>query len=277
MMGGMDEQAPDIGDGDEERRGPTGPNASRQVATSDDSAEEYVSLREAREMFLSRGRPVTNRTLQRSCNKQYFTCEKIATADGEKWFALKSSVVNRIAELDEFDRLREQHDVATGRETQREASPDSERPPTTTDVSSVVGSAEAGQTLEPDQARPDATGRDVSVATDDTGLGERERQLYDRLVETYQQQIEELAKDKGHLQSDKTALLRQLDAKDRQIDHFFRSERDTKTLAGSLQSLVSAIWPGASKGERYAPVRETLDSGLDRRDASEENSEDADR
>ena len=50
--------------------------------------------------------------------------------------------------------------------------------------------------------------------------------------------------------------------KDRQIERFFSSERDTKTLFGTLQSLVASILPGKQGGERYAPVRDALESRL---------------
>lgn len=68
------------------------------------------------------------------------------------------------------------------------------------------------------------------------------------------------------MQADKEVLVQQLQSKDKQIDRFFASERDTKTLFGSLQSLINGIWPRASKGDvgdRYVPMREALDSGLE--------------
>ena len=90
----------------------TGPDAPRHVAPE---ADDYISLREAREIFLAHRRPVSERMLQRSCSKGHLTGKKITTGEGEKWFALKSSVLHRIAELDKFDELRERHD-ATGRD-----------------------------------------------------------------------------------------------------------------------------------------------------------------
>ncbi len=86
------------------------------------------------------------------------------------------------------------------------------------------------------------------------------------MVTFLEEQRADLMKDKELLQSDKEMLVRQLEAKDKQIEHFFTSERDTKTLLGSLQSLMNAIWPGRSKelGDRYVPVRDALDSGLER-------------
>ena len=75
-------------------------------------------------------------------------------------------------------------------------------------------------------------------------------------------------KDKEALKFDKEALLRQLDAKDKQIDRFFESERDTKTFAGRFQSFMSTLWSkkAGEGGERYVPVHEALESGLDRRE-----------
>ena len=60
-------------------------------------------------------------------------------------------------------------------------------------------------------------------------------------------------------------LVEQLRSKDKQIDRFFESEHETKTLAGRLQSLMSAIWPSTQKqvGERYVPMHDALESGLD--------------
>ena len=87
------------------------------------------------------------------------------------------------------------------------------------------------------------------------------------MLEQYKDRIEDLVKDKQALQSDKQMLVDQLCTKDRQIDRFFESEHETKTLAGRLQSLMSAIWPSTQKqvGERYVPVHDALESGIDDR------------
>src|SRR5215208_4617412 len=81
---------------------PTSRDQARQVATGDD----YISIKETLAIFIAEGRPVTERTLQRYCDKNQLTGQKVMTGEGEKWFALKSSVFNRLAELQEFDRLR---------------------------------------------------------------------------------------------------------------------------------------------------------------------------
>src|SRR3954468_431621 len=75
---------------------------TRPVATSDD----YISIKEPRAIFKSKDRSITERTLQRYSEKHYLDGQKRITAEGEKWFVLKSSVLTRIAELEEFDRLR---------------------------------------------------------------------------------------------------------------------------------------------------------------------------
>src|SRR3982751_6634186 len=80
----------------------TGHDRSRQAATSD----EYISIKDARQIFLDHDRKVTERTLQRYCEKQHLDGKKMLTAEGEKWFVLRSSVLTRIKELDEFDKLR---------------------------------------------------------------------------------------------------------------------------------------------------------------------------
>src|SRR3954452_5936937 len=80
----------------------TSTGLSRQDATGDD----YISIKGDRAIFISNGRAITERTLQRYCDKHYLDGKKRVTAEGEKWFVLKSSVLTRIAELEEFDRLR---------------------------------------------------------------------------------------------------------------------------------------------------------------------------
>src|SRR3954447_22165020 len=80
----------------------TGRDLSRQAATSDD----FISIKEVRTIFAAHKRPITERTLQRYCDKNYLSGQKRITAEGEKWFVLKRSVLTRIAEMEEFDKLR---------------------------------------------------------------------------------------------------------------------------------------------------------------------------
>lgn len=254
----------------------TSPDVSRQAATDDD----FLSIKEALELFVAHGRPVTERTLQRYCDKQHLTCQKRITAEGEKWFALQSSVINRIAELDEFDRLHASRPVATSRDVSAPVAPeshndverDNERQAPTEVVSSSVVPEQVSHTTTPDQPRHVATGRNVSgqpmgdPTPPQSSFSSAERDLYERLLAHLEEQNEWLAKDKQSLQTDKDVLVRQLESKDKQIDRFFASERDTKTLFGSLQNLINGIWPRASKGEdgeRYVPSREAMESGLD--------------
>jgi hypothetical protein len=51
---------------DTPRQDATGHDQARQVATGDD----YISIKEALAIFIARGRPVTERTLQRYCGKK---------------------------------------------------------------------------------------------------------------------------------------------------------------------------------------------------------------
>ena len=93
-----------------------------------------------------------------------------------------------------------------------------------------------------------------------------ERELYERLIAHLEDKTELLTHDREMLLKQLEVKDRQLEAKDVQIDRFFSSERDTKTLLGSLQSLMNALWPGKQKelGDRYVPMRDALESGLDR-------------
>jgi hypothetical protein len=86
----------------------------------------------------------------------------------------------------------------------------------------------------------------------------------------YKDRIEDLAKDKILLQEDKKMLVEQLLSKDRQIEHFFSSERDTKKLFGSLQNIMTYLWPGSKRKEAseelpqtFAPVVRDVPDGLD--------------
>jgi hypothetical protein len=249
----------------------TDPDASRLGATGNDSHDDYISLKKARGLFLASDRPITERTLQRSCNKEHLSCRKVVTAEGEKWFALRSSVHHRIAELAEFDRLREPPTVATSPDTpppvaqQNTASDEGDhpRPAATEKTSSPDAGQDLGQATADDTPRQDAAERD-KPGQGSFVIGDGERELYDRLLVSYEERVTGLVDDKENLQTDKSRLVRQLEAKDRQIERFFESEHDTKTLLGSLQSLFNAIWPNADKsGERFAPMREALGSGLD--------------
>ena len=64
--------------------------------------------------------------------------------------------------------------------------------------------------------------------------------------------------------------MEQLISKDRQIEHFFSSERDTKKLFGSLQNIMTYLWPGSKRKdpteelpEAYGPVVRDVGNGLD--------------
>ncbi len=82
--------------------------------------------------------------------------------------------------------------------------------------------------------------------------------MNEKIISLYESRIEELTEDKK-------MLVEQLITKDKQIDQFFASERDTKSLTGRLQSLMNALWPSAQKqqGERYVQANEALESGID--------------
>jgi hypothetical protein len=150
---------------------------------------------------------------------------------------------------------------------------DNQRQETTENVSAPVASAPASHPTPDDMTRPAATSRDVSPGNETVQQQfmldaiARERTFYDMMLEQYNDRIKDLVRNKQSLQSDKQMLVDQLRAKDRQIDRFFDSEHETKTLTGRLQSLMNAIWPSAQKqvGERYVPVHDALETGFDDR------------
>jgi len=135
-----------------------GHDLSRQAATGD----EYISIKDARQIFLEHGRKVTERTLQRYCEKHHLDGKKILTAEGEKWFVLKSSVLTRIKELDEFDKLRpattsDDMSVPVAEEIKSDDQHDNGRQATTDiDVSAPVVEVNTSS-AERDQSRPVAT------------------------------------------------------------------------------------------------------------------------
>jgi hypothetical protein len=92
---------------------------SEPVATGNDllrhdaTGDNLISIKEAHQIFTSHGRAITERTLQRYCEKKQLSGQKRITSEGEKWFVLKSSVLTRIKELEEFDSLRSSRKVTT--------------------------------------------------------------------------------------------------------------------------------------------------------------------
>ncbi len=135
--------------------------------------------------------------------------------------------------------------------------------PTTIDMSRPTATC---RDLSRDQSQHDETVEHKNV----TALSERERDLYEQILETYKDRIEELKKDKALLQDDKKMLVEQLLSKDKQIEHFFSSERDTKKLFGSLQNIMTYLWPNSKRKEpteelpqAYSPVIRDMPDGLD--------------
>src|SRR5918912_134491 len=87
----------------------TSPGLSRQDATGDD----IISIKEVQQIFQQHGRSITERTLQRYCERAHLIGQKRITSEGEKWFVVRSSVFTRLKELEEFDRLRKSRQAAT--------------------------------------------------------------------------------------------------------------------------------------------------------------------
>src|SRR3954452_5401884 len=168
----------------------TSTGLSRQDATGDD----YISIKEARAIFISNGRATTERTLQRYCDKHYLDRKKRVTAEGEKWFVLKNSVFTRIAELEEFDKLRPAATTAdmslpVVEEIKGDDTHDTQRHISAENMSAPVASPEQSHATSTDQSRQGAASRDTSNAhetstrDDASTLGPRERELLEREIE----------------------------------------------------------------------------------------------
>src|ERR671927_1512087 len=87
----------------------TSHDQSRQDATGDD----IISIKEVQHIFQRHGRSITERTLQRYCERAHLIGQKRITSEGEKWFVVRSSVFTRLKELEDFDRLRKSRRAAT--------------------------------------------------------------------------------------------------------------------------------------------------------------------
>src|SRR4051794_26637817 len=144
----------------------TSPDMTRQVATGDD----FISIKEVQHIFQQHDRSITERTLQRYCEKQQLDGQKRITGEGEKWFVRKSSVFTRLKELEEFDRLRTSRLVATATDMSPPVAEakqdflvsDNQRQETRENLSPPVASAQPSHPTSGDMARPAATSRDVS-------------------------------------------------------------------------------------------------------------------
>src|SRR3954454_2419380 len=153
-----------------------------------------MSIKEARAIFISNGRAITERTLQRYCDKHYLDGKKRVTAEGEKWFVLKSSVFTRIAELEEFDKLRPAATTAdmslpVVEEIKGDDRHDTQRHISAENMSAPVASAEQSHATNTGQSRLAAASRDksnvheTSTRDDANTLGSRERELLEREIE----------------------------------------------------------------------------------------------
>ncbi len=236
----------------------TGPDMSRPVATSDD----YISIKEARAIFISKKRKITERTLQRYCEKQYLDGRKLVTGEGEKWFVLRSSVLTRIAELDEFDKLRpaptsDDMSSPVAEANEGESTHDKLRQENTSEMSQPVVPAEPSRTSAYDTSRLVATGRDNSEDRE-THTRDAESIFIQRERELTRQAIGRLEIENEGLRKDKEKLYELLDASNVEKRLLIESDRDTKAIAKNNNSLL-AYFGQLFKGKDAldVPVRDT--------------------
>src|SRR3954452_23587228 len=236
----------------------TGRDLSRQAATSDD----FIPIKEVRAIFVAHKRPITERTLQRYCDKNYLSGQKRITAEGEKWFVLKSSVLTRIAEMEEFDKLRPaptSDDVSEPVVVERvnDFKDDNRRQDVGENMSEPVGGLQQSQSTSNDMSRHVAAGRDTideretSARESATHIPNRERELTESIIKRLEIENEGLRKDKEK-------LYELLDAGNVEKRLLIESDRDTKAIAKNNNSLL-AYFGQLFKGKDVidAPPRDT--------------------
>src|SRR3954447_6046193 len=246
----------------------TSPDMTRPVATGDD----YISIKEARSIFKSKDRSIIERTLQRYCEKHYLDGQKRITAEGEKWFVLKSSVLTRIAELEEFDRLRpattstDMSEVVV-EEMQGNNTLDKQRHVATENISVPVASREQSHSTTSDLTRQDATSRDPSSARetstrdDVSTLSVREREWLEREIDHLKQESElrqtiivRFEIENSGLREDKEKLYALLDSANQEKRMLIEGDRDSKAVMKNNNSLIAYLAQFfKGKGELSAP------------------------
>jgi hypothetical protein len=233
----------------------TNPDLSRQAATGDD----IISIKEARQIFLAHERAITERTLQRYCEKNYLSGQKRIIDGNENWFVLKSSVLTRIAELDEFDKHRQP-------KTRRDMSPsvaeenkenfydDTRRQDATEKLSPPVINAQQSQTTTDDKSRPVATRRDSDTIRETSArdaidmLSARERELLEREIDQLKREsdlkdriIERYEIENGGLRGDKEKLYALLDSANHEKLMLIEGDRDSKAVMKNNNSLIGYL------------------------------------
>jgi hypothetical protein len=167
------------------------------------------------------------------------------TAEGEKWFVLRSSVLTRINELDEFDKLRpgttsDDMSAHVAEEIANDITHDNERQRTTDNIVSAPVVEATTSATPADETRPVATSRDTRDKDDaaltvvTVRMDEREKDLYERVISMQATTIDGLMKDKDE-------LYKLLETANQEKRLLIESDRDTKGIVKNNNSLMAYL------------------------------------
>ena len=213
------------------------PDMSRHVGTRPDNSHFTLTVEEASALFANAGVPRSPRTIARFCQQGHLDYIRVETEKNSKFLIDRNSVEKRIKELQQAFSVTENASVPSGHvETPVGTSPDMSR------------QREAPQ------------GRETSAREKEDMPSSRERELSERIISRLEKENEELRADKVMLFEQMKIKDDQLLAKDRQIDLFFASEKDTKRITTSLQNLMSYLWPGTKRDEGRGSLPQTFEA-----------------
>ncbi|MFL9824156.1 hypothetical protein [Rhodoplanes sp. SY1] len=218
----------------------TGPDLSRQVATSEDSPRQptfrsdsdfTLTIEDALARYEHAGHPRTPRSIQRYCAKGHLDCRRIETPFGEKYLIDPESVAKHIAYIEEVRPVTTGHDMSQPVAPSGAAVEPSDRPRQETPTS-------------PDQSRPVATGRGNEVEQDELRQAPTSPNL-SQPVAAEERYVKAIERENAFLRG-------QIVTKDTQIKELTERNRETNVLVGSLHRLLSPLLPllGASEQNR---------------------------
>src|SRR3954465_8343653 len=221
---------------------------SRHVRTEIDKAKFTLTVKEASEMFAEAGVPRSTRAITRYCKQGEIEYIVVDTEKNSKFLIDKTSVERRIEQLRQSVLFAEEEQQEVSRHVEAEVKNDMDmsRHVQTENQSHATTSRDMSRQHEDDQHRETPTRVDM------IHLDERERGLYEKILNTKDDQIKILTEQLGKKDG-------QIETMNKHYERFFASERDTKIMTGRLQSLMNAIWPRTSKADgadHFVPANE---------------------
>lgn len=231
----------------------TSPDVLRQVASNTTSPHKpyrdmtryTLSVEQVVQRFADAGVPRSPKSIQRYCKDGHLEYVEVDTEKNSKFLINPVSVERRITEVKQAKNVSKsvgdmsQH-VATVPEKDVATSPDSSRQQV---------SEQARETYK----------QKVSV-----GISDHEREMYERLLDAKEEQINLLQKSNQALQEDKVILQKM---HEREVELLLKTNQETTKSSNLLMNLFHSLWPSAKNGsgkeipERFVPaVRDVPDT-----------------